>query len=79
MHMQDEAPKIPKDLEEMRTQFYHYAIQQHYILDKVNQLEPDVKDIKRTLFQIKWFLLGGVVILLTQQTGIWPVIAAMLK
>ena len=79
MRMQDEAPKIPKDLEEMRTQFYHYAIQQHYILDKVNQLEPDVKDIKRTLFQIKWFLLGGVVILLSQQTGIWPVIAAMLK
>jgi hypothetical protein len=79
MRMQDETPKIPKDLEEMRTQFYHYAIQQHYILDKVNQLEPDVKDIKRTLFQIKWFLLGGVVILLSQQTGIWPVIAAMLK
>jgi hypothetical protein len=79
MRMQDEAPKIPKDLEEMRTQFYHYAIQQHYILDKVNQLEPDVKDIKRTLFQIKWFLLGGVVILLTQQTGVWTVLAAMLK
>ena len=79
MRMQDEAPKMPKDLEEMRAQFYHYAIQQHYILDKVNQLEPDVKDIKRTLFQIKWFLLGGVVILLTQQTGIWTVLAAMLK
>jgi|TARA_R110002033_G_scaffold22582_1_gene54296 hypothetical protein len=79
MRMQDEAPKMPKDLEEMRAQFYHYAIQQHYILDKVNQLEPDVKDIKRTLFQIKWFLLGGVVILLSQQTGIWPFIAAMLK
>jgi hypothetical protein len=79
MHMRDEPPKIPKDLEEMRTQFYHYAIQQLYILDKVNQLEPDVKDIRRTLFQIKWFLLGGVVILLSQQTGIWPVIAAMLK
>jgi hypothetical protein len=77
--MRDEPPKIPKDLEEMRTQFYHYAIQQLYILDKVNQLEPDVKDIRRTLFQIKWFLLGGVVILLSQQTGIWPVIAAMLK
>ena len=79
MRMQDETPKIPKDLEEMRTQFYHYAIQQHYILDKVNQLEPDVKDIKRTLFQIKWFLLGGVVILLTQQTGVWTGLAAMLK
>ena len=79
MRMQDEDPPIPKNQEEMRIQFYHYATQQHYILDKVNQLEPDVKDIKRTLFQIKWFLLGGVVILLTQQTGIWPVLAAMLK
>ena len=77
--MQGDIPKVPEDLEEMRVQFYHYATQQHYILDKVNQLEPDVKDIKRTLFQIKWFLLGGVVILLTQQMGIWPVVAAMLK
>jgi|TARA_R110000744_G_scaffold197160_2_gene316468 hypothetical protein len=79
MLMQDETPKMPKDLEEMRAQFYHYAIQQHYMLDKINQLEPDVKDIKRTLFQIKWFLMGGVVILLAQQTGIWTVLAAMLK
>jgi hypothetical protein len=77
--MQGDIPKVPEDLEEMRVQFYHYATQQHYILDKVNQLEPDVKDIKRTLFQIKWFLLGGVVILLAQQTGIGPVLAAMLK
>jgi len=77
--MQGDIPKVPEDLEEMRVQFYHYATQQHYILDKVNQLEPDVKDIKRTLFQIKWFLLGGVVILLAQQTGIWPVLAAILK
>ena len=77
--MQSDIPKVPEDLEEMRVQFYHYATQQHYILDKVNQLEPDVKDIKRTLFQIKWFLLGGVVILLTQQIGVWPVLAAMLK
>ena len=77
--MQRDIPKVPEDLEEMRVQFYHYATQQHYILDKVNQLEPDVKDIKRTLFQIKWFLLGGVVILLAQQTGIWPVLAAILK
>jgi|TARA_R110000824_G_scaffold210281_3_gene396131 hypothetical protein len=77
--MQSDIPKVPEDLEEMRVQFYHYATQQHYILDKVNQLEPDVKDIKRTLFQIKWFLLGGVVILLAQQTGIGPVLAAMLK
>ena len=77
--MQSDIPKVPEDLEEMRVQFYHYATQQHYILDKVNQLEPDVKDIKRTLFQIKWFLLGGVVILLAQQTGIWPVLAAILK
>ncbi len=57
--MQSDIPKVPEDLEEMRVQFYHYATQQHYILDKVNQLEPDVKDIKRTLFQIKWFLLGA--------------------
>jgi hypothetical protein len=77
--MQGDIPKVPEDLEEMRVQFYHYATQQHYILDKVNQLEPDVKDIKRTLFQIKWFLLGGVVILLTQQIGVWPVLAAILK
>jgi|TARA_R100001530_G_scaffold26568_1_gene21308 hypothetical protein len=77
--MQRDIPKVPEDLEEMRVQFYHYATQQHYILDKVNQLEPDVKDIKRTLFQIKWFLLGGVVILLAQQTGIGPVLAALLK
>mgnify|MGYP003145390432 FL=1 len=77
--MQSDIPKVPEDLEEMRVQFYHYATQQHYILDKVNQLEPDVKDIKRTLFQIKWFLLGGVVILLTQQIGVWPVLAAILK
>ena len=77
--MQSDIPKVPEDLEEMRIQFYHYATQQHYILDKVNQLEPDVKDIKRTLFQIKWFLLGGVVILLTQQIGVWPVLAAILK
>ena len=41
MHMQDEPTKIPKDLEEMRTQFYHYATQQHYILDKVNQKPLD--------------------------------------
>ena len=77
--MQSDIPRVPEDLEEMRVQFYHYATQQHYILDKVNQLEPDVKDIKRTLFQIKWFLLGGVVILLTQQIGVWPVLAAILK
>jgi hypothetical protein len=77
--MQSDIPKVPEDLEEMRVQFYHYATQQHYILDKVNQLEPDVKDIKRTLFQIKWFLLGGVVILLAQQIGLWPVLAAILK
>jgi len=45
--------------EDLRVQFTHYATQQTYIIRDMEDLKEDVSEIRKTVFQVKWAILGG--------------------
>ena len=65
------APRpIPKDFDEMRVQFSEYATHQDYLVEKVNELDGDVKEIKKLVFQVKWAIIGAAAVVVVSQTGL---------
>jgi len=65
------APRpIPKDFDEMRVQFSEYATHQDYLVEKVNELDGDVKEIKKLVFQVKWAVIGAAAVVVASQTGL---------
>lgn len=47
------------NFEDLRVQFTHYATQQTYIIRDMEDLKEDVSEIRKTVFQVKWAILGG--------------------
>jgi hypothetical protein len=61
---------IPKDFDEMRVQFSEYATHQDYLVKKVDELDGDVKEIKKLVFQVKWAIVGAAAVVVAAQTGL---------
>lgn len=69
---------IPKDFDEMRVQFSEYATHQEYLVKKVDELDTDVKEVKRLVFQVKWAIVGAAVVLTAGQMGLLEMLGAVL-
>ena len=54
----------------MRVQFSEYATHQDYLVEKVNELDGDVKEIKKLVFQVKWAVIGAAAVVVASQTGL---------
>lgn len=69
---------IPKDFDEMRVQFSEYATHQDYLVKKVDELDTDLKEVKRLVFQVKWGIIGAIVVLVAGQMGLLNMLGALL-
>ena len=62
----------------MRVQFSEYATHQEYLVKKVDELDSDVKEVKRLVFQVKWAIVGAAVVLTAGQMGLLEMLGAVL-
>lgn len=62
----------------MRVQFSEYATHQEYLVKKVDELDTDVKEVKRLVFQVKWAIVGAAVVLTAGQMGLLEMLGAVL-
>jgi len=69
LNMSVKPIKAADNFEDLRVECTHYATQQTYVIKDMEDHKEDVSEIKKTVFQVKWAVLGGVGVYLLHAMG----------
>ena len=63
----------------MQIEFAEWKSKQDYLVKHVDELRADMTDIKRSVFQAKWMMIGALTMIAASSTGILTQLLSLIK
>tara|TARA_Y100000114_G_scaffold148015_1_gene160484 strand:+ start:2340 stop:2561 length:222 start_codon:yes stop_codon:yes gene_type:complete len=67
-----------EDLTEIKLELTRHIEREQQLREDVSELKTDMTCVKRSIFQVKWLVIGAVCATLAMQSGISTVVARIL-
>jgi len=68
----------PKELTELKLELTRHIEREQQLREDVSELKTDMGCVKKSIFQVKWLVVGAVCATIAMQSGITSVVARIL-
>jgi hypothetical protein len=70
---------MEKNVQSLQIEFAEWKSKQDYLVKHVDELRADMTDIKRSVFQAKWMMIGALTMIAASSTGILTQLLSLIK
>jgi len=70
---------MEKNVQSLQIEFASWKSKQDYLVKHVDELRADMTDIKRSVFQAKWMMIGALTMIAVSNTGTITELLSLIK
>ncbi len=70
---------MEKNVQSLQIEFAEWKSKQDYLVKHVDELRADMTDIKRSVFQAKWMMIGALTMIAVSNTGTITELLSLIK
>jgi|TARA_R110000824_G_C15184022_1_gene674060 hypothetical protein len=70
---------MEKNVQSLQIEFAEWKSKQDYLVKHVDELRSDMTDVKRSVFQAKWMIIGALTMIAVSNTGTITELLSLIK
>ena len=70
---------MEKNVQSLQIEFAEWKSKQDYLVKHVDELRSDMTDVKRSVFQAKWMMIGALTMIAVSNTGTITELLSLIK